>query len=107
MRRIAANVTRSDARLSGGSARRPILAAMKLSAQITMTRPTAEAKRKGRGRRSTAIDGTEARLEAYPRCGGHFYRAVSGRYDLGFDDVLVPVALAGGYVAGKGEIGQR
>ena len=46
------------------------------------------------------IDEVAAGLEAYAGGGWDFYGALGSYGDFGVDDVLVPVAFAGGDVAG-------
>src|SRR6476660_988732 len=116
--------TRKEAMVSGGKWRRPIFAAMKLTAQITTINPINDAMTGRLGARpsedstSTWLDQTffshreffdaiAARLEADARPGRHANRALRGDGHFRLDDVLIPIAFAGGNIAGQREIGKR
>src|SRR5580700_10385246 len=116
--------TRKEAMVSGGSERKPIFAAMKLTAQITTMSPISRAMTGRLGTRpvedstSTSLDqpffphgklfdAVAPRLEANARPRRHANRAPRRDGHFRLDDVLVPVAAAGTDVAGQGEVRQR
>src|SRR5208282_6352990 len=107
--------TRKEAMVSGGKERKPIFAAIKLTAQITTIRPISEAITGRLGARpledstSTSsdqpffphgelFDALAARLETDARPRRHANRALRRDGHFRLDDVFVPVTPAGAYV---------
>src|SRR4029077_7704509 len=101
--------TRKEAIVSGGKYRRPIFAAIKLTAQITTMRPISEAMTERLGERPLEnsnrtgsdqpffphgefFDAVAARLEANARPGWHTNRALGRHGHFRLDDVFIPIA---------------
>src|SRR5690242_10818565 len=108
----------------GGKYKSPILAAMKLNAQTTTRMPIEAAIAARRGARPLGdsiftvssqslfanrelLDEVDSRLEPYPGAGGNADGPLWGDRNLGRNDVLRPIALAGRHVARKREVRQR
>src|SRR5229473_4625002 len=121
---IPASTTRNAAMVSGPSWRRPIFAAMKFSDHITTVRAMEIAMVELEGRLSCALGGVtrlgqpdfidsealdkvQARRKPDAWSAGDANGALRRNGDFGFNDVFVPVAAAGGNVAGKRKIRQR
>src|ERR1700760_2791679 len=122
--------TRKDATAGAGRWRSAILPAMKFSAQRVTTTSTATAIVPGFGplewsdvttgvsftmyssdelfgARRELFDEVHLQVVADTRRCRNRDRAARRNFDFGLDDVFDPVALAGGDVAGKREVGQR
>src|SRR5579863_639459 len=115
--------TRNEAIVSGGKERKPIFAAIKLTAQIVTIIPIRRAMTGRLGARpledwtSTAsdqpffphrefFDQVAARLETDARPRWHANRALCRHCHFRLDNILMPVAPAGSNVSRQGEIGK-
>src|SRR5271169_1218205 len=116
--------TRKEAIVKGWNDRKPIFAAIKLTAQITTTMPISEAMTRRLGARpledSTSTSSDQPffphgqffnplapRIETNARSRRHTNRALGRDRHFRLDDVLIPITTAGGNVPRQREVGQR
>src|SRR6266404_6999580 len=118
-----AMATRKEAIVTGGRYRSPIFAAMKFTAQTTTTRPIDAAITTRFGARPAEVstytesdqplfahgellDAIQSRRKANPRARRHANRPLRRHCHFRLDDVLMPIAPAGGYVPGQNKVRQ-
>src|SRR5260370_11199976 len=113
--------TRKEAIVKGGRYRSPIFAAMKFTAQTTTTRPIDAAITTRFGARPAEVstytesgqpffahgellDAIQSRHKANPRARRDANRPLRRHCHFRLDEVLMPIAPAGGYVPGRKKV---